>query len=202
MKKRIYFKKFDEMKYISHLDFVKFLERLFKITGISLIYSNGFSPKPKFSFGNPISIGEEASYEPFDIEIEGSITNENLMSKINIKAPKGFEVLRIEDVDSKDLISKNFNGIEYEIKFGENEDIEMFISFLKQDKILDKKEKNGKIVTRDLSKKILLLTKERDAVKIILENVSPNAYFRLANIKADKVSIKRLRYVNIKEEEC
>lgn len=202
MKKRIYFKKFDEMKYISHLDFVKFLERLFKISGITLIYSNGFSPKPKFSFGNPISIGEEAVYEPFDADIRDLISNEALVNKINMKAPKGFEILNIEDISPNDIISKKFNGIEYEIKFANKEKFEIFINFINQDKMLDKKEKNGKIVIRDLSKKILSLIQERDTIRMVLENVSPNAYFRLANIRADEVSIKRLRYVNIKEEEC
>lgn len=202
MKKRIYFKKIDEMKYISHLDFLKFLERLFKIASVKISYSNGYNPKPKFSFGNPISIGEEALYEPFDIEISEKISNTNLIKKLNSKAPKGFEILKVEDISLKNSISKDFNAIKYEISFNDLEDVNVFSKLLEQDKILDKKEKNGRIVVRSLSEKILFWNQKEDTFNIILENVSPNAYLRLANIKAEKLTIKRLRYMNIKEEEC
>ncbi|MGL6132505.1 MAG: TIGR03936 family radical SAM-associated protein, partial [Fusobacteriaceae bacterium] len=55
MKKRIYFNKIEEMKFISHLDLLRFFERVIIKSGIPIKYSQGFHPRPKLSFGNPIS---------------------------------------------------------------------------------------------------------------------------------------------------
>ena len=75
MIKRIYFEKKDEMKYISHRDFLRFLERLFKISKLDIEYSNGFHPRPRMSFGKPISIGEEVFLEPMDILFKKNFSN-------------------------------------------------------------------------------------------------------------------------------
>ncbi len=70
MIKRLFFEKSGEMQYLSHRDFLRFLERLFKIAGVPILYSKGFHPRPRMSFGSPISIGEEAFYEPFDLHLK------------------------------------------------------------------------------------------------------------------------------------
>ncbi|WP_294658840.1 TIGR03936 family radical SAM-associated protein, partial [uncultured Fusobacterium sp.] len=49
MKKRVYFDKYGEMKFISHLDLLRFFERLFNKAEIPVKYSEGFHPRPKMS---------------------------------------------------------------------------------------------------------------------------------------------------------
>ena len=46
MKKRVYFDKFGEMKFISHLDLLRFFDRLLKKSQIPVKYSQGFHPRP------------------------------------------------------------------------------------------------------------------------------------------------------------
>lgn len=115
MRKRIYFEKKGEMKYISNFDLARFLERLFKISGVSIEYTEGFSPRPKMSFGNPLSIGEEANFEPFDVSLLGNDDNEKIKEKLNSKVPRGFKILMVEDIDRKSVIVDDFGAIEYEI---------------------------------------------------------------------------------------
>ncbi len=196
MKKRVYFEKLEEMKYISNLDLLRFLERLFKITNIKLEYSNGFNPRPKISFGNPISIGEEAYYEPFDIDLAEDMENEEILRRLNGKVPKGFKILEVEDRVSKGSIIKDFSAIEYDIIFEEASDKEIFITLLNQDEIIEKKEKKGKIKERNLKEKVVSFGINEDTIKLVLENVSPNAYFRMVDIDMSKVTIRRIKYVN------
>lgn len=197
MKKRVYFEKLEEMKYISNLDLLRFLERLFKITSIKLEYSNGFNPRPKISFGNPISIGEEAYYEPFDIDLKEDMENEEILKRLNEKAPKGFKVLHVEERVSKGSIIKDFDGIEYDILFETEEDKTTFLNLLNQEEIIEIKEKKGRIKERNLKEKVVSFGIDKNVVKLILENVSPNAYFRMVDIEMSKVTIRRIKYVNL-----
>lgn len=197
MKKRVYFEKLEEMKYISNLDLLRFLERLFKITSIKLEYSNGFNPRPKISFGNPISIGEEAYYEPFDIDLKEDMENEEILKRLNEKAPKGFKILHVEERVSKGSIIKDFDGIEYDILFETEEDKTTFLTLLNQEEIIEIKEKKGRIKERNLKEKVVSFGIDKNVVKLILENVSPNAYFRMVDIEMSKVTIRRIKYVNL-----
>ncbi len=197
MKKRVYFEKLEEMKYISNLDLLRFLERLFKITNIKLEYSKGFNPRPKISFGNPISIGEEAYYEPFDIDLVEDMDSDEILNRLNAKVPKGFKVLQVEDRVTKGSITKDFSAIEYNIVFEENKDKNLFESLLNQKEILEKKEKRGKVKERNLKEKVVSYGIDGNKISLILDNISPNAYFRMVDIDMSKVIIRRMRYVNI-----
>lgn len=198
MKKRVYFEKLLEMKYISHLDLVRFLERLFKISEVKLEYTKGFHPRPKMSFGNPISIGEEAYSEPFDVELAEELDDETIMNRLNSKAPRGFKVIKVETPITKGSIVKDFNGIEYEMIFEKVEEKEKFEKLLNQEEIIEEKKKKGKIKRRNLKEKLVSYTFNEVGVDLILDNISPNAYLRMANIDdVSNIVIKRLRYLNI-----
>jgi radical SAM-linked protein len=45
------------VRFISHLDVVRLLDRSFRRAGIGVAYSTGFSRHPKFSFGPPLPVG-------------------------------------------------------------------------------------------------------------------------------------------------
>ncbi|MGL5577896.1 MAG: TIGR03936 family radical SAM-associated protein, partial [Fusobacteriaceae bacterium] len=78
MKKRVYFNKIQEMKFISHLDLLRFFERVIIKSGIPVKYSQGFHPRPKLSFGNPVSLGTEAYNEIMEMELEREMENDEI----------------------------------------------------------------------------------------------------------------------------
>lgn len=198
MFKRIYFKKIDDMQYLSHRDFLRFLERLFKISKVPILYSKGFHPRPKMSFGNPISIGEEAFYEPFEIELKENINNEELVRKLNLKAPLGFEILESYDIDGRTSIVSSWNACLYEVEFELPKDLEFVLELLNKDKVIEEREKNGVKKIRDLKVNVVSYEK-KDGNKIVmsLSSISPNAFIRLANIDQKFIKIKRIKYLNI-----
>lgn len=193
MKKRVYFDKTKEMKFISHLDLLRFFERLINKSDIPIKYSNGFHPRPRMSFGNPISLGTEAYNEVMDFEITEPISNEEVKDRLNSSEVIGFYVRKVEDVDKKSSISDIFTNILYEIE-GEKSDIDKIEELLNQDEILQIKEKRGKTKKRNLKDRILSIKRDGNILNLEIINMSPNTFITMADVDISDVMIKRLGY--------
>lgn len=191
--KRVYFDKFGEMKFISHLDLLRFFDRLLKKSQIPVKYSQGFHPRPKMSFGSPVSLGTEAYDELMDFELESPMSNEEVFERLNSSNVMGFRVNKVEEVPRKSSIMEEYTIMIYEIE-GSEKDILKLEELLNRDEIVEVKEKKGKIVTRDL--KVRVKSFKRDNNKIIMEiiNTSPNSYLELIGIEQQNVKIKRCGY--------
>lgn len=193
MKKRVYFDKFGEMKFISHLDLLRFFDRLLKKSQIPVKYSQGFHPRPKMSFGSPVPLGTEAYDELMDFELESPMSNEEVFERLNSSNVMGFRVNKVEEVPRKSSIMEEYTIMIYEIE-GSEKDILKLEELLNRDEIVEVKEKKGKIVTRDL--KVRVKSFKRDNNKIIMEiiNTSPNSYLELIGIEQQNVKIKKCGY--------
>lgn len=193
MKKRVYFDKFGEMKFISHLDLLRFFDRLLKKSQIPVKYSQGFHPRPKMSFGSPISLGTEAYNELMDFELETPMSNEEVFDRLNSSNVVGFRVNKVEDVIGKASIMEEYTIMVYEIE-SEEEIITKLETLLNQEEIVEVKEKKGKITTRNLKERIKSFRREGNMIEMEIINTSPNSYLDLAGIEQQDVKIKRLGY--------
>lgn len=193
MKKRVYFDKFGEMKFISHLDLLRFFDRLLKKSQIPVKYSQGFHPRPKMSFGSPISLGTEAYNELMDFELEIPMSNEEVFDRLNSSNVVGFRVNKVEDVIGKASIMEEYTIMVYEIE-SEEEIITKLETLLNQEEIVEVKEKKGKVTTRNLKERIKSFRREGNMIEMEIINTSPNSYLDLAGIEQQDVKIKRLGY--------
>lgn len=193
MKKRVYFDKFGEMKFISHLDLLRFFDRLLKKSQIPVKYSQGFHPRPKMSFGSPISLGTEAYNELMDFELETPMSNEEVFDRLNSSDVVGFRVNKVEDVIGKSSIMEEYTIMVYEIE-SEEEIITKLETLLNQEEIVEVKEKKGKVTTRNLKERIKSFRREGNMIEMEIINTSPNSYLDLAGIEQQDVKIKRLGY--------
>jgi len=66
---RLRYRKDDVLMYVSHLDLLRYLFRLFRRVELPYALSGGFSPKPRVSFGPPLPLGVSAASELLDIEM-------------------------------------------------------------------------------------------------------------------------------------
>lgn len=190
MKKRLFFNKYDDMKYISHLDLLRVMDRLLRRSGVPIKYSQGFHPRPKISLGNPISLGTEAFNEPMDIELREDMTNDELMKRLNSKSVLGFEFTKVIDIDGKTSIADEYKEMRYEIT-GDPSSLEKLYNLLSQDEILLIKEKKGKVETKNLKPRIKFFERKGDMINLIIENMSPNSLLNICEVAIKDVTIKR-----------
>ena len=59
MKVRIKFSKLGNMRFIGHLDIMRYFQKAMRRAKIPIKYSEGFSPHQIMSFASPLSIGVE-----------------------------------------------------------------------------------------------------------------------------------------------
>lgn len=70
---RVWFRKGDRVRYISHLDVLRYWERAIRRAGLPLSYSQGFTPHPKLAFAGPLPLGFTAEAEVMDVTLDDRV---------------------------------------------------------------------------------------------------------------------------------
>jgi len=86
---RIRFAKRGKVRFISHRDVARAFERAFRIETLPLAFTEGFSPRPKVSFGLALSVGHESDAEYLDVELTQSVDTDNLSNRLTAALPEG-----------------------------------------------------------------------------------------------------------------
>ncbi|MDH3975461.1 MAG: TIGR03960 family B12-binding radical SAM protein [Deltaproteobacteria bacterium] len=84
---RVRYTKRGPARFMGHTDMIQVLIRTLRRAGIPILYSEGFRPSPKISFGSPIPFATESLAEYFDIEVAGNMTAGYFLDKIAAHAP-------------------------------------------------------------------------------------------------------------------
>lgn len=92
MKIRIKFSKTGPLKYIGHLDVMRYFQKLNNRAHIPVAYSEGFSPHQILSFTPPLSLGAESIGEYADIEITTSIKSVDAVKALNENSVEGIQI--------------------------------------------------------------------------------------------------------------
>lgn len=95
MRLRIRFSKTGPMRYISHLDTMRFFQKALRRAGADVSLSEGFSPHMLMSFALPLSLGMESIGEYFDVEVRSVRTTKQLMDELNKQMCPGCEILSV-----------------------------------------------------------------------------------------------------------
>lgn len=83
MKARLKFSKIGSMRFIGHLDVMRYFQKAFRRAGIAVSYSQGFSPHQLMSFASPLGIGLSSEGEYLDIVLDDYVEKELFLSRIN-----------------------------------------------------------------------------------------------------------------------
>ncbi len=111
---RIRFTKTGPARFISHLDIIRVFDRAARRANLSLVYSQGFNPRPKISFGPPLVLGVASIAEYLDLE--ALIGRESdFQIKLNQVLPQGIRILNQKTIFSKvPALSAVINRATYE----------------------------------------------------------------------------------------
>jgi len=104
MKARIKFQKYGPMKFIGHLDVMRYFQKAFRRAGFDNEYSKGFNPHQIMSFAAPLGVGLTSDAEYMDISLLSSEEPEVMLKRLNGVLTEGFHA-----VDFRLLMEPEFN---------------------------------------------------------------------------------------------
>lgn len=92
LKIRIKFSKTGAVRYIGHLDVMRYFQKLNRRAGIDVKYSSGFSPHQIMSFAAPLGVGLESHGEYVDIEVNSTMSSVESIKALNEATVEGIQV--------------------------------------------------------------------------------------------------------------
>ena len=98
LKIRIKFTKEEPVKFLGHLDIMRFFQRCFNRAGVRMIYSEGFNPHQKLSFAMPLGLGITSSGEYLDCYIEDGQDLNEVKDHLNAVSGDGFRIISVKEL--------------------------------------------------------------------------------------------------------
>lgn len=95
IKVRIKFKKYGAIKFIGHLDVMRYFQKAIRRAEIDVAYTAGFSPHQIMTFAAPLGVGLESNGEYMDIEVFSMSSCQDIMDKLNAVNVKGIEIIHV-----------------------------------------------------------------------------------------------------------
>jgi len=163
-KLKISFSKTGTAKYFGHLELVNIMFRAIKRADIDIKYSQGFHPKPKVSFEDPLSVGIESEIENMYITVSHLLKHEAVVERLNKQLPEGLEILSCTDAPSKAEINR-LNSFIYRVSIKDSDFDESVVQKFKSEEVviverLNKKGKINKINLKNVVLNIKLISKK------------------------------------------
>ncbi|MEW6571204.1 MAG: TIGR03960 family B12-binding radical SAM protein [Nitrospirota bacterium] len=160
---RVEFSKTGKLRYLSHLEIVTLIHRAIRRARFPLVYSKGFHPSPRISFGPPLGVGVAGLNEYFDMEVTPPFDLVGGINILNNVLPEG---VRVNYMSAVPAYTESLNSFvvryEYEIKNGNLAALEKFLS----KKEFQVKREEHAVNLRTQVEKVIILNEE--TVRIFL----------------------------------
>lgn len=197
-KYRMYYRQEDSIKYISHLDFLRTVNRIFKRAGVPLKFSNGFNPHTIMTIGLPLSVGTTSDCDVLDIELICDVDTDLLLKDLNNNAPYGIVFTKIVKNDGlKPLF--NIDSALYTASFTTDKNIDFNDYQNAPEVLIEKKSKRGiqEVNIKDFIRKIEVAHSDGTSHKLKMHINAGN----FSNLKPELVlkSIEKFYNINIKD---
>ncbi len=165
---RLKYRKGVQVRFISHLDTGRVLRRALNRAGIAVAYSQGFSPRPKISFGPPLAVGHLSETEYVDVAVAEPIEAQRLADGLNAVLPAGLNVLWVGKVPpGSPSVSAAITELEYKSvvpwrviggrEKAEREFQHALEKFRQVGELIVERERKGKIQRFDLKRQVPML---------------------------------------------
>ena len=87
------FTKEENIKFISHLDVLKTIQKNIRRAGLPVEFSQGFNPHMNTSIAQPLSVGVYSSGEYMDMILTTETDEKEIVDKLNATAPSGIKYI-------------------------------------------------------------------------------------------------------------
>lgn len=96
MKLRVKFKKYGPIRFIGHLDVMRYFQKAIRRAGLDVAYTGGYSPHQIMTFASPLGVGTESNGEYMDIEVHSLVSCADAMERLNRAGADGIEVTAVK----------------------------------------------------------------------------------------------------------
>ena len=101
MKARIKFRKYGVLRFIGHLDVMRFFQKLMRRADIPIAFTGGYSPHMIMSFASPLGIGLTSDGEYLDIELTAPVDSREAIKRMNKECVEGIEIISIRQISDE-----------------------------------------------------------------------------------------------------
>lgn len=95
---RVWFRKGERLRFISHLDVLRHWERAIRRAGLPLAYSQGFTPHPKIAFAAPLPLGFTAEAEVMDVTLGERVDLPEFRARLAAQTTDDLTVVDVQEV--------------------------------------------------------------------------------------------------------
>jgi len=95
---RVVFTRGEKVKYITHLDVMRFWERALRRAGVPVSYSEGFSPHAQISLAAPLPVGTTSDAELMDVFLSEPMAPRELIRAVTPQLPPAITIRSAEEV--------------------------------------------------------------------------------------------------------
>jgi radical SAM-linked protein len=157
---RVRFSKTGKLRFLSHHDLLRAIERALRRTGLPIRMTEGYNPHPILAFPTALGVGIESLDEIFEIELSEEVPPERVRETLAAQFPEGIGIRSAERFERKDRTRVEF--VEYEAECpGQRAEIERFLG-LAECPVERSSDKGTKTV--DIRPYVLTVTQEGDRV--------------------------------------
>lgn len=193
MKVRVKFKKHGAIRFIGHLDVMRFFQKTIRRAELDIAYSAGFSPHQIMSFASPLGVGLESNGEYMDIELNTVTTSEDMIARLNKASIPGIEIIAMKELpEGAGNAMASVAAAGYTVRFREGREpnfdyASKLEEFLSKEQILITKETKKSTIEMDLKPGIYEFKANEDGSLYLLVDASSSG-----NIKPGMVIEKLL----------
>lgn len=101
MKARIKFRKYGPLRFIGHLDVMRFFQKLMRRADIPVAFTEGYSPHMIMSFASPLGIGLTSDGEYLDIELTAPVDSAEAVKRMNAESVEGIEIVSLRRISDE-----------------------------------------------------------------------------------------------------
>ncbi|HSD51462.1 MAG TPA: TIGR03960 family B12-binding radical SAM protein [Candidatus Methylomirabilis sp.] len=118
---RFEFQKVGELRYLSHLELMRALQRALRRASLPLAYTQGFNPQPKASVAQALAVGVEGLRELGEVEFTSRVEPDDLLVRWNRQLPPELKILRSWEAPLHgSSLSAGVRGAVYQIRLEPN----------------------------------------------------------------------------------
>lgn len=135
-----------DAKFISHLDFLRLIQRAMRRAQLPLKFSEGFNPHPCLSFAQPLGVGTTGERELFEVELTEPCPD--IVARLAPKMPRGIEIVEATPCEKNNFaqISRAVYAVRPEVLPTEAQ----LEAFMQKTEILTEKRTKSGVKTADI----------------------------------------------------